>query len=235
MRDEPVTRFVVLDIETIRDETLPAPKDPERCAPPPWHEIVCVGWMQLDLSDPSETMCGALLGDLTSDAREASLLQRLVSGFAKDPGRTLVTFSGRRLDVPAIVARCMKHGIPWPWWWRKFGTRVRYKMEGHIDLCDELSEYGAADFVRLDVWASLCGLPSKSGHGSDVAQMYAEGRILDIAAYCLDDVRITAGLLLRWLAIRGEITVDEEAVLRERVLNVQPGPKERKGPVGVAA
>lgn len=210
------TRFVIADLETVRDRSLPEPKRPEECAPPPWHEIVCLGWMQLDLGDPKATICGTILGD------EKNILRVFTNGFAKNPGTTLVTFSGRRFDVPAIVARCMKHGIAWPWWWKRHGARVRYRLDGHIDLCDELSDYGASTMVGLDVWAKLCGLPGKSGHGADVDKMHAEGRIQEIADYCLGDVRMTAGVLLRWLVTRGAITVDEEGPHRKAVLEAMP-------------
>jgi hypothetical protein len=223
-------RLVVLDIETIRDASLPAPKDPEKCPPPPWHEVICIGWLSLDLGDPNATACGTMTG---SDERD------LLSFFAakmnadleksreerRDP-RSMVTFGGRRFDAPVLVARCVRHGIAWPWWFSQFATRVRYKTEGHIDLCDELSEHGAATYSGLDVWARLCGLEGKSGSGSDVETMWREGKRAEVAAYCLDDVRLTAAVLLRWLVVRGDITSDEEE--RHRAAMTEAKPRERK-------
>ncbi len=176
--------------------------------------------MQVDLGDPSKTRIGALLGD------EPEILHAFAAGFRKRPGADICSFGGRRFDLPVLVARMLKHGVPWPWWWKRHGARVRYKTEGHVDLCDELSEHGAATYSGLDVWARLVGLEGKSGHGGDVEAMWRDGKRSEVAAYCLDDVRLTAAVLLRWLVVRGDIASDEEE--RHRAAMAEAQPRERK-------
>jgi predicted PolB exonuclease-like 3'-5' exonuclease len=48
----------------------------------------------------------------------------------------------------------------------------------------------------LELWSCQFGLPSsKNGiRGSDVGRLYREGRLEEIARYCLDDARATAQL-----------------------------------------
>ena len=43
----------------------------------------------------------------------------------------------------------------------------------------------------LDFWLQRFGLGKKSGHGSQVYQMYKNGQWGDIAQYCLDDCKGT--------------------------------------------
>ena len=56
--------------------------------------------------------------------------------------------------------------------------------------------------------------------------MWREGKRAEVAAYCLDDVRLTAAVLLRWLVVRGDITSDEEE--RHRAAMTEAKPRERK-------
>jgi predicted PolB exonuclease-like 3'-5' exonuclease len=118
----------------------------------------------------------------------------------------VVTWNGRGFDMPVITSRALKHGVSMPWWFSDRHTRYRYSPEGHLDLMDFLSDFGAAKSGRLDVYAKLVGLPGKVGvDGSQVAPMVHAGRIDEVNAYCLCDVAQTAALFLRVQLLRGVI------------------------------
>jgi predicted PolB exonuclease-like 3'-5' exonuclease len=126
--------------------------------------------------------------------------------------QTLITFNGRGFDFPVLEARALKHGIPLP---RYFGTGQgrsayrgsRYSDDYHIDLCDFLSNFGAA-YRRssLDLLAKLIGLPGKyTIAGEDVEYLYRQGRLKEINQYCVTDVLQTFLLFLRVELLRGRI------------------------------
>ncbi len=102
----------------------------------------------------------------------------------------LITFDGRRFDLPFMAARAMKHDM-----------NLRYKWPlgynpTHIDLFELLGKEG-----RLDAWAmGLLGRP-KTSSGSEIAGMVEAGRWDDIRAHCLEDVRMTAELYDRLVRV----------------------------------
>ena len=48
-----------------------------------------------------------------------------------------------------LALRSMRHGLSWPWYYRDRDYRYRYSEEGHLDLCDFLSDHGAARMTSL--------------------------------------------------------------------------------------
>jgi hypothetical protein len=126
--------------------------------------------------------------------------------------QTLVTFNGRGFDLPVLETRALKYGLPLP---RYFGTGQsrstyrgsRYSDAYHIDLCDFLSNFGAA-YRRssLNLLAKLIGLPGKySIEGEDVEYLYRQGRQKEINQYCMTDVLQTYLLFLRVELLRGKL------------------------------
>lgn len=121
----------------------------------------------------------------------------------------VVTWNGRRFDVPVILLRSFRHGVAHPWYTQEH--QKRYSSEGHLDLADVMTEYGSISgkFLKLDDVAKLIGLPGKMGmDGSQVAKLYAEGKIDQIAAYCFTDAVQTAFVFLRFMLTRGRIALD---------------------------
>lgn len=206
--------YLVLDIETVPDLTRwSSPADKPDAFPPVFaHRIVCVGTLWL-------TDAYSLIGDswmLTGDERSVlSDLSRFLS--ANKP--TLVTYNGRRFDLPVIVHRALLHGVQLPFYYQQRGARYRFSEEGHLDLADCLTDYGACSMATLDDVAKLCGLPGKVGvDGSDVAALYRDGKLDEIAAYCLADVAQTALLLLRYRLVQGELRHAEYELKRENLM-----------------
>ncbi|MFS8639539.1 MAG: ribonuclease H-like domain-containing protein [Symbiobacteriaceae bacterium] len=105
---------------------------------------------------------------------------------------TLVTFNGRAFDGPFLMIRSAILGVA--------PTRnlvpYRYSFQEHCDLAEVLSFYGARQRNSFLFWCHQFGIPSPKQEmdGSAVGTAYREGRIEDIARYCLADARATAEL-----------------------------------------
>lgn len=109
---------------------------------------------------------------------------------------TLVSYNGRTFDAPVLLVRSTILGV--------IPTRSlipsRYDVGLHCDLMEVLSFHGVTrDRYRLDYWCRRFGVdsPKSKLDGSQVGRYYREGRLLDIAEYCLQDTRATAALYQR--------------------------------------
>ena len=118
----------------------------------------------------------------------------------------LVTWNGRGFDLPVLTLRSLRHGLSWPWYYQERDYRYRYSEQGHLDLCDFLSDHGAARMTSLDGAARLIGLPGKDGvDGSQVEGLFHAGQIEALRRYCLHDVTQTAFLFLRYRLLVGQL------------------------------
>jgi len=204
--------YLVLDIETIPDvERWHRPELPpgtEPPFPPTWaHRIVVIGCLWLDHGYRLKRL-GVVGG--TSEAGDPDHRERaLLDEFSRFVGRArpvLVTYNGRRFDLPVIALRALCHGISLGWYYRERDVRYRYSEEGHLDLSDWLADHGAARPGSLDAVAKLIGLPGKLGvDGSQVEGLYAAGQLAAIQTYCLSDVAMTALLFLRFRLLQGKL------------------------------
>jgi predicted PolB exonuclease-like 3'-5' exonuclease len=206
MAEKPVT-YLILDIETIPDRTLFAPPEPspgnerERAFPPLYAcRPVVIGVMWLD-----ENLHLKRFGTIGEGKDEAGML----SDFADFVGARqphLVTWNGRGFDLPVLLLRSLRHGLSWPWYYQGRDYRYRYSEQGHLDLCDFLSDHGAARMTSLDGASRLIGLPGKDGvDGSQVEGLFNAGQIEALRRYCLHDVTQTAFLFLRYRLLVGQI------------------------------
>jgi hypothetical protein len=108
-----------------------------------------------------------------------------------------ITFNGRGFDCPFILTRSAVHKIK--------PTRDlmpnRYG-DAHIDLFDQLSFYGASRRrFSLDMWCRTFGIksPKEEGiTGYEVKDLFGQGKFLDIARYCIGDLRATMELFQYW-------------------------------------
>ena len=124
----------------------------------------------------------------------------------------LVSFNGRTFDLPVLELAALRHACAIP---RYFdgAYRRRYSEEGHYDLYDFVTNFGAAS-VRggFHLLAQLIGLPGKGEvDGSSVQALWESGRLVDIHAYCRRDVIQTYFLFLRLELMRGRITAEQHA------------------------
>ena len=204
--------FLVLDIETIADPELAWDAAVDGFPPAPFHQVVALGVLWLD-GDHEFQKLGAFGGESDATPDEAKVLQEF-SDFVGKRHPTMVTFNGRRFDLPVLANGLLKHGVRIPADEAAREYRYRYSDEGHIDLADLLTDYGASRMPSLDALAQLVGMPGKMEvDGSKVQSMYEHGRHAEIRDYCLHDVVQTTFVFLRAELRRGRLS---ELAYRER-------------------
>jgi hypothetical protein len=117
---------------------------------------------------------------------------------------SIITFNGRGFDVPFLYLRSALLQVDIS---RKDWLGYRYQVEPHCDLIEQLTFYnvsgreGAARRFNLDFYCKAFGIESPKSQGvtgMDIGQMMADGRSLEIAQYCLRDVRATLSLYKIW-------------------------------------
>ncbi len=196
---------LVLDIETVPDAEVHTPAEPAPGADkgfPPLYACrpIVLGVMWLD-----ENLACRKMGTIGEDKDEASMLADFADFMTKYRPQ-IVTWNGRSFDLPVLVLRGLRHGISFPWYYRDRDYRYRYTEMGHLDLCDFLSDHGAARMTSLSGAARLIGLPGKDGlDGSQVEGLYHAGKLDLLRQYCLSDVAQTAFLFLRTRLLVGQL------------------------------
>jgi predicted PolB exonuclease-like 3'-5' exonuclease len=196
--------YLVLDIETILDPELPISESStvERLPAPPHHQIVAIGVLWFDSNYAVQRI--GVIGEGKNEAE--SLLD--FTRFTDERQPHLITYNGRGFDLPVLASRCLRHGIPFRYYYQSRDVRYRFSPDGHLDLMDFIADFGATRSSRLDVVAKLCGMPGKVGvDGKDVGPMVHAGQIELVRNYCLCDVVQTAGVFLRVQLVRGELTL----------------------------
>ena len=212
------SRVLVLDIETVRDPAVwtPPADQPDAFAPPYAHRPIVVGCVLLERSGGGwrPVRVGAI-----SSAVERDVLGRFAAHLAATMP-TLVTWNGRRFDLPVLMLRSMRLGIPSAWYYTGRDFRYRYTEAGHCDLADAMSDYGASPPLNLDGCAKLIGLPGKHGpiDGAGVGRAFEEGRLDEIARYCISDAVQTAFLWLRWELHTGQLGLAGYQISAEALL-----------------
>ena len=180
--------------------------------PAPFHQVVALGVLWLG-ADYAMQKLGAFGGEQDAPPEESKVLQEF-SDFIGKRQPTMVTFNGRRFDLPVLANRMLKHGVPFPAYYAgrtgRFDYRYRYSDEGHLDLADVLTDYGASRMPSLNALAQLVGMPGKMDvDGSMVQSMHEHGRHTEIRDYCLHDVVQTTFVFLRAELLRGRMAREE--------------------------
>ena len=158
--------------------------------------------------------------------RPHEICSKFWRGWAAYKMPTLVSFNGRGFDVPLLELAAFRYGVSIPAWFamnaKTFDQpRNRYNTKTHIDLCDILTNYGAARFNGgLNLAASILGKPGKMDtQGNMVQDIYdsnpedrseALARIND---YCRCDVLDTYFVFLRTMVVTGSLSLHDEQVL----------------------
>lgn len=157
-----------------------------------------------DRLDDNEVIEGKLPGgDDCKYMNEKTILQKFWEIFEKDNYNNvhLITFNGRNFDAPFLMLRSALLGLK-PSRNLMIGTKFNYPL--HTDLIDELcfyspSSYGATKRFNFDFYAREFGLTSPKSEGIDgskVKDFFLEGKVDEIAEYCLRDVVTTWDLYL---------------------------------------
>ncbi len=149
---------------------------------------------------------------------ERDLLQHFWNGIV-DKFQAVVTFNGRNFDCPFLMLRSavlgirpsvnMMHGTRWEF---RIGgnSKDRYSGIDHIDLQDKLcfsggfEKAGATRKFNLDFYTKSFGIASPKSEtiaGDKVPYFFAQGRVREIAEYCMRDVRATSELYEKWVTL----------------------------------
>ena len=174
-------------------------------------QVVCVAMVNAE-SGKGQVLFVA--DDFESDAAEAGPVEfipcvdeaELLTAFwdVVKHYEAIVTFNGRGFDVPFLYLRSAILAVPIS---RKDWLGYRFQTEPHCDLAEQLTFYGvsgregAARRFNLDFYCKAFGIESPKSHGitgMDVSNLLAEGRHLEIAQYCLRDVKATVKLYQIW-------------------------------------
>lgn len=210
-------KTLVLDIETIVDEDLVQAVRGQTLAeyreelggenpwiPATYHRPVAIGIAKLDAElRILELAC------IEQDEPEM-LAGAFWDGWRAYGGPLIVTWNGRRFDLPVLEAEAFRRGVAIPEWF-KVGAkswedpRNRYCVRWHLDLQDEVGNRGSGRLDGgLNLVSRLSGAPGKiDTSGGDVAEMHAAGQLEEIRGYCLTDVLNTWSALIRWMTLVG--------------------------------
>jgi DNA polymerase III epsilon subunit-like protein len=166
-------RIVVADIETISLN----PTEPKGALDALTGRIVCIGLL---IDDGEQITERAII-----EQDEKLILERFWE--ALRPTDVLVGHNILEFDLPFIRQRSWVLGILPS---RTLDLRKYYTGEV-TDTMQVWTNWGYKKGVTLDNLGAALGCGVKTGHGQDVARWWAARDLRSIAAYCMDDVRLT--------------------------------------------
>jgi 3'-5' exonuclease len=159
---------------------------------PEFGHVICVG-MGHDARGRGDLETKALMARTVEDERHILAAFWDVVRSARD--WRFVTYNGLAFDVPYLLRRSIYLGVA-----PSAGLPLRpYAPDAHFDVMRMLSNWERQDVARLDIVAELLGLQKwpPGMEGSQVLGLWRAGRIEEIEAYCLGDVRLVYEIFLR--------------------------------------
>ena len=147
--------------------------------------IVCIGLVETASGEEKALV----------DRDERKLLTYFWQWIEETKPERFVTFNGKSFDFPYINIRSAILEVPPS---MLLPTR-RYTSHAHFDVREVLAGYDRHRRGNLDYFCAIFGIPSPKENlsGAAVGQAYREGRLDEIARYCLADCRATAALYER--------------------------------------
>ena len=144
-------------------------------------KIVCIGL--LEFSDQMEARSAvAWYG-----SNEKELIRQFWARVAQDRPTLFITHNGLGFDLPFIKKRSMIHQVK-----PSFDINLaKFRAEPVYDTMAIWSNWDMRGWVKLDVLARALNVETKSGSGSQVAEMWAKGKGQELARYCLQDTYVT--------------------------------------------
>lgn len=136
----------------------------------------------------------------------------------------LVSFNGRKFDIPVLELAAFRYGIQLPWHFkgepqqRSFKNKIprgRYS-DHHLDLFEFFSNYNSYPLAGgLNLLAKLIGIPGKfEMSGANVYSMIQAGKYSAVNEYCSFDVLDTYFVFLRTRVLTGALSLQQEEQLR---------------------
>src|SRR5919201_1661682 len=143
--------------------------------------IVCIA--VIALSDAMEAQ-GAMSW---YGPNEQELLRQFWTKIGQLRPNLVITHNGLGFDLPFIKKRSIVHqvkpSIDLP--------LAKFRTEPVYDTMAVWSNWENRGWVKLDVLARALNVETKSGSGSQVAEMWTQGQGKEIAEYCLQDTYVT--------------------------------------------
>jgi hypothetical protein len=159
---------------------------------PEFGHVICIG-MGHDARGRGELETKALTARAVADERR--ILEAFWDVVRSGRDWRFVTYNGLAFDLPYLIRRSLYTGVP-----PSAGLPLRpFAPDSHFDVMRILSNWERVDAVRLDVVADLLGLRKwpPGIDGSQVLGLWRAGRVEEIEAYCLGDVRLAYEIFLR--------------------------------------
>jgi DNA polymerase elongation subunit (family B) len=151
---------------------------------PGFGQIVCIG-VGFDIGSGVDVQ-------MFSGRDETAVLNQFWAFLSPRRNSKIVTFNGKSFDVPFIIKRSAILGIlPTV----RISTR-RYETDRHFDVFELLTDfYNCKEKFSLHAYCKMFGVENMdTSTGSEVFQLWKEGRISEIESHCAEDVRSTLGL-----------------------------------------
>jgi predicted PolB exonuclease-like 3'-5' exonuclease len=182
----------------------------------PFHKVVAISFLEATIEQNVDRTEKYILTDLRSGGTEGSTEEEIIKGLfnhlVKKAPR-FVSYNGRTFDLPVLKYRAMKYGISVPWLyksgdkWNNYSQR--YSLDWHCDLLEAFSDFGASARCKMNEICSIMGIPGKIGvDGSQVSELYDNGKIKKIRDYCETDVINTYLLYLNYQYHTGSLNKD---------------------------
>jgi predicted PolB exonuclease-like 3'-5' exonuclease len=156
--------------------------------------IICIG-IRLDQNGKYDKLC--LSADNYSMDEERDMLNEFWRLAAKDRW-LFIGYNSKSFDAFWIIRRSMFHKIiPTN---RDFLDMYKFDTIHHFDCMNFLCDFEWQKKVSLKTACEFLGIPSpKEGEvkGENVADYYEQGKLKDIADYCLRDIDATHSLYQR--------------------------------------
>lgn len=176
----------------------------------PLHEIVCISgvWIR----DGQFKLFSWTQEKFTED----ELIRKFFAIFEKYQP-ILVSWNGSQFDLPLLMVRAMMHGLSAPYLWdqgelyptKRYNNYVNRYHHYHVDLMDCLAMYHQKHFQKMDDIARAFGLAGKGGKtGSSIADDVKAQDWLAVSQYAESDVLNTWLIYLRWLLLKGQMSVE---------------------------
>jgi 3'-5' exonuclease len=173
-----------------------------------YHSIICIGALVAHREEAGRWTVDALGAPHVGERSEKELIASFCDKIAKLTPQ-LVTFNGNTFDLPVLRYRAMIHGVAAP----GLAARPYFNRytEDAIDLCDILSSFAPHTKASLNELSKIMGMPGKPEgiDGNEVERYFLEGKIKEIADYCVTDVVNTYRVWLRYELFRGRVTESE--------------------------
>ncbi len=182
----------------------------------PFHKVVAISFLEAEIVRDFSGQEFYRIKDIRSggdlSTPESDLIKRFFAHLKKNPSR-LVSFNGKNFDLPVLKYAAMKNEVEAAWLfksgdkWNNYNQK--FSLEWHCDLADAFSDFGASAKVKMNELCAAFNLPGKIGvDGSQVMQMFDEGKLQEIRNYCESDVINTYLLYLIFQHHNGSITKD---------------------------